>query len=230
MLSLSSNGRRNRGRKGTRGRKASSSNHVRVVNSSFFPPYSSIPSLTRKFRFTERTSGNRIITRGDLLGLYSFLYFDNTSGTNVWQSLIAGIKVMMVSIYSAGNPASTGGNLAWTPIALTWLSENSPEKQILATGNADHPAVIKSTPPPNTLCSFWSGAGFTGDFSPSDPLFSMLLNQGDVIDIVVQYTPSVSPGAVTGTYTNGTVDQPAYGFLDGPGGNLVPEGNVNTYS
>jgi len=227
MLSLSSTGKRNRGRKGPRGGKARSSNHTRVATTSFLPIYSSIPSLTRKFRFSDATSGNRIITRGDLLGLYAFLVEDG--GVNTWYSLLAGIKVMMVSIYSAGNPSSSGGNLAWTQISLTWLSENSPENQIVATGNADHPAVIKSTPPVGSLCSFWSGVGFTGDFSQSDPLFSMLLNQGDVVDVIVQFTPSVTTGSANGTFVVGTNLTAAYGYLDGPAGSLVPEGNVAVY-
>jgi hypothetical protein len=199
-------------------------NRASVRTTSFVPNYSSVPTQVRKFRFQSSTSGSSLITRGDLLGLYAFL-ISSTS----WNSLFGGIRVKNVSMYSAGNTASSGGFLGFTEVSLIWLSETSPENQITATGNADHPAVISSSPPQGSLCSFWSGVGYSGDEGTGDVMFQLVLNAGDIIDVSVEYTPQVTATATGGTYSVGTTNTASYGYLDGTGGRCVPVGNVQVY-
>jgi hypothetical protein len=214
-----------RGQKGSRrGRGSHMSNQARVRTESFIPNYSSVPTQVRKFRYQCSTSNSSLITRGDLLGLYAFLV-----SSTAWNSLFGGVRVTRVSIYSAGNSSSSGGFLGFTEVSLIWLSETSPENQITASGNADHPAVISSAPPPGTLCSFWSGTGYSGDEGTGDVMFQLVYNAGDIIDISIEYTPQVTATASGGSYTSGTSGTSAYGYLDGPGGRLVPVGNVQVY-
>jgi hypothetical protein len=136
-------------------------------------------------------------------------------------------------VYSAGNTALSGGFLGFTEVSLIWLSETSPENQITATGNADHPAVISTVPPSGSLCSFWSGVGYSGDEGTGDVMFQLVLNAGDIIDVSVEYTPQVTATASGGSYTVGTSGTSAYGYLDGPGvgsaNRCVPVGNVQIY-
>jgi len=199
-------------------------NKARVRTESFIPNYSSVPTQVRKFRYQAATSGTSLITRGDMLGIYAFL----TTST-AWNSLFGGIRVKNVAVYSAGNTASSGGFLGFTEVSLVWISETSPENQITATGNADHPAVISASPPPMSFGSFWSGTGYSGDEGLGDVLFQLVVNAGDVIDVSVEYTPQCTATASGGAYTVGTSGTASYGYLDGPGGRLVPVGNVQVY-
>jgi hypothetical protein len=197
---------------------------ARVMTTSFVPNYSSVPVQVRKFRFQASVAGTSLITRGDLLGLYAFLV-----SSTAWNSLFGGVRITHVSAYSAGSYTANGGNLSFTEISLIWLSETSPENQITATGNADHPAAISSMPPSGSLASFWSGIGYSGDEGTGDVMLQFIYNAGDIIDLSIEYTPQVTATASGGAYTVGTNGTSSYGYLDGPGGHLVPVGNVQVY-
>lgn len=209
-----------RGRGGRR-RAGATANRARVATSSFLPNYSVSPIQVRKYRFQANAAGAYQILRGDMLGLYAW-----TTSSTSFSSLIGGIRVLSCSVFSVGAPTTS---LQFAEVALEWLSETGPSNQIVANGNADHPAVIKTAPPPGSLAGNWSSSGFTGDEGVTDPLFVVTVNSGDIVEIVVEQTPLVLGTGLTGSYTVGTTNAANFGYLDGAGGHLVVQGNVNIY-
>jgi ribosomal protein L15 len=201
-----------------RGGRSQYSNNVRTNVQSAMPLYSCLPVTTRKFRFSNSHTNNTqyAISRGDLLGLW-VIALNTTSAASCFGS----VRLKQVNIFSAGN----AGSLILSGIALEWVGEFSADNQVEAQGNADNLAVIKATPPLQSTAGFWQSASAS---DLTDVLFTVTLNQFDIIEVIVEWTPTSGSSAYLITSTGLTGGDGYYVHLDGPGGNLAPQGNINT--
>jgi len=218
----SNRGRMNRGRQGTRRPQQGRRMNRAHPEGSVLPVYKSVPIQERKFRFQCSVQNTYAITRLKLLGLYAY-----TTSSSAAVSAFAGIRVKRVQITTMGNYNSSSSSLEMITSTLEWFSEAAPSTEIACTGNAMNFGRISAVPPPGSLCAYWSGFNTDG-FGTADPLFGLTVNVGDIIDIIIEYVPENG----TPTVINGTgfpTNEFVYGHLDGPGGSLIPEGNVAIY-
>jgi hypothetical protein len=154
------------------------------------------------------------ITRANLLNLL----FINNSGAKNNARLIAGIKLKRVEIISMSSSAVIRAS---SPISLEWLSNYGPSSEITDTpSSVSMPACIKTSPPKNSLASFWS---LTGS-NESEVLFKIVLpsSMGHTIDVWVEQVlmDDESPVQIV-TQTSGVVNQLYEGYLDGQNANSV---------
>jgi hypothetical protein len=113
-------------------------------------------SINTKFKMTLRYAGGNSsyvsITRAMMLSTYLVNLGSTTSNARVLQA----IKLNRIEIFGAG----ASGVASTSFCAVQWLSTLGPATEFIdtSTSTASPPHLI-TTPPPNTLASFWSIAG-----------------------------------------------------------------------
>jgi hypothetical protein len=176
-------------------------------------------------------STNFSVSRGCLLNL--LVYAETTSGANGYR-VIQSIRVKEVEMWLFMAPgASTAGAL---DLELEWYSALANDVRISDMGNANEPAYIRSTPPKNTLASFWS----VQQSSEGDQLLAISIDNAGyntqcslVVDVAVEYTlvdPTTKLLAIS-TFSGSAhslnynvLDNTAIGATSIGSGYLVPQG------
>jgi hypothetical protein len=170
-----------------------------------------------RFRYEVQPGGGTSfsINRAALLNLMMV----NTTGAKLNARLIAGVKLKRIEITSS---PTTSVSTTFTACSIEWLSNYGPSTQISDMPSSSMtPARITSSPPRNSLSSFWSLTGL----NETEVLFKMILgtNQHHVIDVWVDIVMMDDETPVLLTTNNiGTIYQFYLGYLDGLNGFIVP--------
>jgi hypothetical protein len=147
------------------------------------------PQAQYRMRFYEGTGGTRVITRADMLSRLVM-----AAGATTAYRLFSAVKLTKLSIFAT---AEAQGSIVRN--SLQWLSTSGPSQLITETSTSQaYPAVILSSPPKQSLASFWSQVGT----NESEQLFIVSLNVGDVIEVAFQ---AVLQNSAVGFNPAGTV-------------------------
>lgn len=178
------------------------------------PPFVPTISLSHKFRFTNGSnSGVYTVTRAQMLNL---LLYTPTAVTSV--RLIEAIRLTAVEIWS--NPAALGS--ASTSLTLEWLGENGPSTVMSDIAVGVTPAHIRTSPPRDSSCRWWSMSGF----QETDDLFTLSLPVNCTIDVSVEMRLVEQESPTAGDIPAGASIGQLYGdYLDGlASAKLAPSG------
>lgn len=188
----------------------------RVVHLSNFPRTFNINPIWRRTLRYSSTTANPVDITGRCL-LNSIL--SGISGSTAATNLIESIKVDRLQLYGV---IDTSGD-TFNSVAIIWKGERSPDKQIVATGNAIEPAYINSRPPPKSLAGFWVSNN-TDDID--QVLFTIdPLQAGTIVDLTFSFT--LGNGATrTCVIVNPALTGIGYASLD----NATSAGTVGTNS
>jgi hypothetical protein len=148
---------------------------VNVQNSHFPRQFQSNIRFKHQFRYISTAAMTAdTMTRQDLVGMMVV----NLTGTTANACIFAGVKVNRIEMYAVGGNTSA---LPFSPatVACEWLSSVGPSSEVSDTGNAMQPAKIVSSPPPKSLCGFWS---LTGQ-SPNEQLFALTGPVGTIVNV-----------------------------------------------
>jgi hypothetical protein len=149
---------------------------------------------------------NDRITRQDLIGMLVV----NLAGTTSNSSVLAGVKVNRIEMNAVGGSTSALPFSAAT-VSIEWLSSVGPSSEFSDTGNALQPAKVVSSPPPRSLCGFWSLTGA----SPTEQLFALYGPVGTIVDVYCDLVLTDDETVNTVTTTNvGLVGQLYELYLD----------------
>jgi len=170
-----------------------------------------------RFRNLAASTSAYSITRADLLDL--LMVAKTTSSA---ARIFAGVKLNRVEIFDPGWVNGSAPTGFGQPASLEWTSNLGPTTLRSDTGNSFVPAHVVTTPPPQSLASFWSISGS----NETEVLFTITVHQQSIIDVWFDFvlfngeTPvNIAP------FTPMTVGQLYAGFLDGVGSTaqLQPE-------
>jgi len=157
--------------------------------------YVSQPILTQRFRFTSSAATLTSVTVGALCRLLCM----NVSA-NLMYPILLGVRLLKIKLY--GSPsASLSSNV------LNWTSTQGPYRELSDSGSGNSPAYISSSPPKDSLASFWNNSNTT----QATGLFQISTVAGSFVDIDVQYTvldiaaPAFAGISTTAGGTIGTV-------------------------
>ncbi len=144
-----------------------------------FPPsYHSQPIMTRKIRYkaSAALTGN-VVTRGCI---ECFMVTRSaTASTTEALTPIESCRIAKIEMWGVDNTTPT----AMTTISLLWAGDNSPNREVSATGNSEWPAHIVSRPPKNSSAGWWNSEGS----DDQEPLFYVVGPAGTVIDATFEY-------------------------------------------
>jgi hypothetical protein len=175
-----------------------------------FPPqFQSTVRVKHRFRFQSSANSSSNITRAILLDLL----MTNLTSAHTNARLISGVKLNRVELW--GVSGTNASDFAAATLSLEWLSNLGPSSESSDTGNAFHPPHVVTTPPQQSLASFWS---ITGQ-NESEILATILVPSGSVVDIWVDLILYDGETPVTITTTqSGTAGTTYAGYLDGAAG------------
>jgi hypothetical protein len=121
--------------------------------------------------------------------------------------LIAGIKLNRIEMY--GNTSSTPST-----VTVEWLSNYGPSSEISDTSTSTaSPAHLVSSPPPQSLASFWSMIGI----NESESLFNVTAGTGTILDIWCDIVLLDGQGNTVATTSSASGTYFYVSYLDGPG-------------
>jgi hypothetical protein len=169
-------------------------------------------SINTRFKMTLRYAGGNSsyvsITRAMMLNTYLMNLTSSTSNARILQA----IKLNRIEIFGAGasGVASTGF------CAIQWLSTLGPAIELIDTSNSTaYPPHLITSPPPNTLASFWSIAGS----NESEVLFKIYCVTNSVVDISFEAVFADGAnllGAFITSANSGSSNYLYVSYLDGP--------------
>jgi hypothetical protein len=184
---------------------------MEIENSHFPRQFVSSVRFKKQIRFKcITTAGAYNVTRLDLLQLLMV----NLAGTVVNTRLIAGIKLNRIEMFDSQQSQTNFGN----PTSVEWLSNLGPTTLVSGTGTTFQPAHVVSSPPPQSLCSFWS---LTGS-NETEILMTLTVGVGCIIDCWFDIVLFDGESVVQfNTAATGTAGQLYMGYLDGPGATFL---------
>jgi hypothetical protein len=117
--------------------------------------YKAQPIQSRKIRFicSQAATGAQI-TRQSMLNM--LMSVGVTAVTPYSFPLFSSIKLTRVNAWCGSDTSMNLNNTSFVSISLVWNGKNSPNTNFSDTGNPNRPAHLSSTPPVNSLASFWS--------------------------------------------------------------------------
>jgi hypothetical protein len=182
------------------------------------PPFNSTISVSRRVRYvasTAFTSGS--LTRADLL---NHLICCTLATANA--RLLSGFKLNRIEIWSPGSSTFTTATSS-----VEWLSSYGPSKVVSDSSMTIEPAHIVSTPPPQSLASFWS---LTGS-NETETLCTLSYGANSIIDLSYEiiFQNGETPVVVTTAASNatGTVYMlPLFGIVSN---SALPVSYANTF-
>jgi len=161
------------------------------------------------------------ITRAILLNL---LFVAKTSSTAT--RLLSGIRLKSISLWAVQTGQSASEQLVACTTSVEWTSTNGPSTIVSDSSMSVLPAYVQTSPPRNSLASFWS---LTGN-NETDVLAILSLVDRSVIDItfesVIQNGETPTALSPTTAMTAGSVYM---SYLDGvAGAGKIPATSYNT--
>jgi len=160
--------------------------------------YVSQPIFTQRFRFTSSAATLTNITVGSLCRLLCM----NTSANTMFP-IFLGARLLKVKMYGA--PGGTTNN-----VSLNWTSTQGPYRELSDSGSSGSPAYISSSPPKDSLASFWNNV----NTSQASALFQVASTANSFVDVDIQFTvldlaaapfagiTTTAAGAVGSVYTS----------------------------
>lgn len=173
---------------------------------------------SKVFRFRAGTTLNeQIIAPNNMRGIFGLM----ATTTNNLQPMCKSLRVKRITIHTP--PASTGN---YSSCGVRWIGVYGEHVLVSDTSiNISRPAFITSTPPANSLASFWRTT------SDSDGFMALSVPQNSIIDLEVEWI--IFDGANNVTSFLASAPLPlysiVYGYLDGLNQTLAPIG-LATYS
>lgn len=182
-------------------------------------PFQANVRFAHKFRYVVTTGITSLnITRFNMLVPFMLNLSASTSNAR----LIASALVKRIEMYSMG----VNSGSAPATIGLTWLSNLGAITEVSDTSvSSAYPAVIRTSPPRNSVAGFWSSTGS----NESEVLFAVTALGGTIVDLWLDFVLFDTGAATltTSTSSGGTVGQLVYCPMDGPGASspkLTPVG------
>jgi hypothetical protein len=200
--------------------------------------YVANPVFRRKFRYQAQASETKdsdYVTMGSLQNL-QYVAYSATGGS----CLFSAVRLRSVEVWADSSATNT-----LSTIGLDWLSADSPNKQVNATGNAMHPAHFKVRPPKGSIADRWTAIqlpvpGVSGTPNATPYAFALISSvAGAICDVELEFTlfdydtlnnpPTVvTAGATLGlVYTNSYLDNTSVSCGSGTKNWLV-QGMANT--
>jgi len=128
--------------------------------------------------------------------------------------IFSGVKLNKLEIRNPGAPPVAGSDTELTTASVEWTSTYGPSSEVSDTGTPLHPLFITTSPPRQSLASFWSLTGF----NESDVIMILNITPGALLDLwvefvmqdgqaAVQFAPTAAPsgGVVYAIYLDGVV-------------------------
>jgi len=176
------------------------------INSLRPPQFQSSIRFKHRFRFLANShAGPTSITRANLLNLVVVGTASSTSSR-----IFSGAKLNRVEMWAVAGSTTTS---ATTTISVEWLSSYGPSSEVSDNGNSLNTAHLVTTPPRQSLASFWS---LTGS-NESEVLFNIISEQGCIVDVWVDFVlmDSETPVFNSGYTVVPTANQVYVSYLDG---------------
>lgn len=144
------------------------------------------------------------------------LFLNQNAGTSNYR-IFSGVKLNHVQMWAV---AGTGANdYGTTTCSVFWSSNYGPTNEVSDSGNAFRTATVTTSPPKQSLASFWSLAGS----NETEVLCTITCPIGTIIDINVDLVleDGETPVSITSTQT-GVLGQLYAGYLDFAAGAGAP--------
>lgn len=167
------------------------------------PPFKANFQVKHRFRFVVTVQVASSITRKDLLNLI-FINAVTTTQSRIFSA----VKLNRVEIWAVAGSGSNDFSTA--NISMNWLSNYGPNTEVSDSGNAFNTAHITTSPPRQSLASFWS---LTGS-NETEALFFLSAPVGAIVDVWVDATLFDGAGAAFTTNGSGSGSFLYFGYLD----------------
>jgi len=195
-------GRTNQRRRQSRLDQNSNSQIARILP--HFPEsFNATISGTHVFRFNSDTTVSQSLSRGNLLNLVRCAV-SSTAAARIF----SGVRLNWIKIYSFSSETETRVQTC----SVEWTSTNGPSRVISDTGNAMHPAYVHTSPPRDSLASFWS---LTGN------------NESDVLCLIEKPVAAITDISVSFILQNGETPSSASSFSGLSTGSIGIDGPAN---
>ncbi len=102
-----------------------------------------------------------------------------STGTTTGYPIMDTARVNWVETFGSGSIASDG----FYEQNLEWVGQGAPGRVIKSQGNAANPTHIRGSPPKNSFAALWGVPA-----NDADQLFTVLLDQGDIIRVNISFT------------------------------------------
>jgi hypothetical protein len=191
--------------------KDAQANHV--------PSFLSTVHVRHHFRYQVNSAGfSGNLLRSELLNLLAVA----DSMGNGWR-LFSGVKLNRIEI----RVPSAGADVTLVTTSVEWTSTYGPSSEISDTGTPLHPPFLITSPPPQSLASFWSLTGF----NETDVLALLVLPGFAIVDVWVDgiFQDGQTPVS-TGNFSASTAGQVYAIALDGRASNKVVPVSYTTTS
>lgn len=143
------------------------------------PQVKNNPMLVRVLRFVVSDGADisdLAITRACLLKLAYATVNPAANGITLW----SGVLLKKVKVWSTTNDAKFVSN------SIEWQSRYGPTALKTSSGTFSSPAYVNSSPPADSLSSFWSNSRDNSTYN--EVLFYLTCPAGSIVDIHLMYT------------------------------------------
>jgi hypothetical protein len=178
--------------------------------------FSATVRFKHKFRFlctTASFTSPVTISRANLLSL---LVMNGASNTTNYR-IITGLKLNRIEIFG---PSNLGSIATASTVSVEWLSNLGPSTVVSDSSSSNaFPSHITTSPPPQSLASFWSLSGI----NETENLFTITAQTLSIIDVWCDIVLMNGESAHSVPSTNSGVAGTLYLLaLDSSGGNYPP--------
>lgn len=177
------------------------------------PQFNSTIMINRKARFQygNTASGTLSLTRAMLL---NHLVVAN-SATSVVR-ILSGFRLKSITLWAVQNSTSASFQFLPETVSVEWTSNYGPSVIVSDTSMSVQPAYVQTSPPSNSLASFWSLTG-----SNESEVIALISGvYGMIIDITYDCILQNGETPVAITQTTASVNATVYmSYLDGLAGN-----------
>jgi hypothetical protein len=162
--------------------------------------------VRHKYRFTSSSSSQTTIFGSTLVNALGVSATTAILGQPIFQTF----KVNRIEIWA---PPSAQGSFATCSVQFPGTNQ-SPSREFSDTSvSVTDPAHVIATPPPLSLCSFWTNANEAG--GANDPLFTLVAPTGSIIELhMSMIVNDAAPPQSTAVLVGATIGAVYYCSLD----------------
>jgi hypothetical protein len=174
-------------------------------------PFQANVRFSHRFRYSNGSNNvtTEQITRGNLL---NSIIVNLTGGTSNGR-IASAVRVKSIEMWTWMN---NQGAVADQTVALTWTSNYGPTSEISdSTFSSAVPAHIRTSPPRDSLASFWSSSGS----NESEVILLISAPNYSIMDVVLDFVLLDGSTFTATTANNGSAGRVYYSPFDGPNGN-----------
>jgi hypothetical protein len=193
-----------------------------AIGRSFGPSRDQLPEITssftlkKRFRYIADQDVNDLsITRDMMVALFGIGYHSALPSNGLYR-LIDSYKVLNVTIRSLPVIGTS------STVVLEWRGTQAKDVRHQDTSMGINPALISSSPPAGTACSFWSSV------AGNEVLFTISCPSDSVVDLTVDLVLTDGLGAFYGTVGTATDSafsvKPLDSIIGTSAGHLQPQG------